>query len=158
MRELAIILFIAFSALDCVSQDKHKAWLPEDYVKAAKANDSCSYQFLIPVEGFELIEGVLHVLTYRGEVNPIPTERVTLEGRERLKLVNLEYYINLKYNSRELSKRLSKATIYLQEDGDDLLLEIFEDGNINVIRFVDGTDGHIFKSIRDAKKHLQEKY
>lgn len=157
MRNISLILLVVFLSLKCSSQDNLNAWLPERYVKAIKANDTNSYKYLIPVEGFESFDKTPHILMYRGEINPIKTKKVIIEGKEKYQILNLQYFVNLKYNSRELTNRLSKAKIYVSKSGEKLLLEIFEKNKKEVIYFIDRIDGYEFKTIKEAERHLEKK-
>ena len=92
---------------------------------------------------------------YRGEINPVKTKKVIVNDIEKYQLLNLQYFVNLKYNSRELANRLSKATIYASKSGEKLLLEIIEKDKKEKIYFIDRVNGYEFKSIKEAKKYLQ---
>lgn len=155
MKNIFLISVVALLSLRCSSQNNLNAWLPERYVKAIKANDTNSYKYLIPIEGFESFDKSPQILMYRGEINQVKTKKVTIEGKEKYQLLNLQYFVNLKYNSRELANRLSKAIIYVSRSGEKLLLEIIEENKKEDIYFIDRVDGYEFKSIREAKKHLE---
>jgi len=157
MKNIFLIILVAFSSLKCSSQPNLNAWLSEQYVKAIKANDTSSYKYLIPVEGFESFDKAPHILMYRGEINPVKTKKVTIGGKEKYQLLNLQYYVNLKYNSKEWVRRLSNATIYISKYADKLLLEVIEKDKSEEIYFIDRVDGYEFKTIREAKKHLENK-
>jgi hypothetical protein len=157
MRIISLIMLVAFSSLKCSSQTNLNAWLPEQYVKAVKVNDTCSYKYLMPIEGFESFDKTPHILMYKGEINPVKTKKVMIGGIEKYQLINLQYFVNLKYNSMELAIRLSKATIYVSKSGEKLLLEIIEKDKKEQIYFIDRVDGYEFKTIKDAKKYLERK-
>ena len=150
-------MLVALSSLKCSSQNNLNAWLPEQYVKAIIAKDTNASKYLIPVEGFESFDNSPYILMYKGELNPVKTKKVVIDGKEKYQLLNLQYFVNLKYNSRELANRLSKATIYVSKSGEKLLLEIIEKDKKEEIHFIDRIDGYEFKSIKEAKKYLQEK-
>lgn len=157
MKNIFLILFVALSSLKCSSQPNLNAWLPEQYVKAIKGNDTSNYKYLIPVEGFESFDKTPHILMYRGEINPVKTKRVIIDGEEKYQLLNLQYFVNLKYNSRDLANRLSKATIYVSKSGEKLLLEIIDKDKKEEIYFIDRVDGYEFRNIKEAKKYLERK-
>ena len=157
MKNIFLILFVAFSSLKCSSQPNLNAWLPEQYVKATKGNDTINYKYLIPVEGFESFDKTPHILMYRGEINPVKTKKVIIDGKEKYQLLNLQYFVNLKYSSRDLANRLSKATIYVSKSGEKLLLEIIEKDKKEEFYFIDRVDGYEFKNIKEAKKYLERK-
>lgn len=157
MKNIFLILFVAFLSLKCSSQPNPNAWLPEQYVKATKGNDTSNYKYLIPVEGFESFDKTPHILMYKGEINPVKTKKVIIDGKEKYQLLNLQYFVNLKYNSRDLANRLSKAIIYVSKSGEKLLLEIIEKDKKEEIYFIDRVDGYEFKTIKEAKKYLERK-
>jgi len=157
MRNYFLIMLVAFFSLKCSSQNNLNAWLPEQYVNAVKVNDTSSYKYLMPIEGFESFDKTPHILMYKGEINPVKTQKVMIGGKEKYQLFNLQYFVNLKYNSRESANRLSKATIYVSKSGEKLLLEIIEKDKKEEIYFIDRTDGYEFKTIKDAKKYLERK-
>lgn len=154
MKNIFLISVVAFLSLRCSSQNNLNAWLPEQYVKAIKENDTNSYKYLIPIEGFESFDKTPHILMYKGEINPVKTKKVIIQGKEKYQLLNLQYFVNLKYNSRELANRLSKATIYASKSGEKLLLEIIEKNKKEDIYFIDRVDGYEFKTIKEAEKYL----
>lgn len=155
MKNIFLILLVTFLSLKCSSQPNLNAWLPEQYVKAIKVNDTRSYKYLIPVEGFESFDKTPHILMYKGEINPMKTKKVIIEGKEKYQLLNLQYFVNLKYNSRELANRLSKATIYVSKSGEKLLLEIIEKDKKEDIYFIDRIDGYKFRTIKEAEEYLE---
>ncbi len=157
MKNIFLIILVAISSLKCSSQPNLNAWLPEQYVKAIKANDTSSYKYLMPIEGFESFDKTPHILMYRGEINPVKTKKVIIDGKEKYQLLNLQYYVNLKYNSKEWVKRLSNATIYIAKHEDKLHLEIIEKDKREDIYFIDRVDGYEFKTIREAKRRLESK-
>ncbi|MCL9806899.1 hypothetical protein NAT51_15290 [Flavobacterium amniphilum] len=156
MKKNFLIILIVFSNLRCSSQNNFDAWLPEEYVKAIKTKDTSSYKHLIPIEGFESFGKNPRILTYRGEINPIKTKKIIDGNKEKYQLLNLQYYVNLKYNSRELAERLSKATIYISKSGQKLLLEIIEKDKKENIYFINRVDEYEFKNIKDAKEYLEK--
>ena len=131
-----------------------EVWLPEKYVYAMESKEPNADEYLIPIEGFETPFTNCHILTYKGELNPINTKALTLNGKEKHQLLNLAYYVNLKYNSRELADKLLNASIYISMDEDKLLLEIIESDKTEEIYFVNKFNGFKFKSIESAKRHL----
>ena len=157
MNYIFLILLTAFSTFKCSSQNNLKAWLPEKYVNAIGVNDIRSYKYLIPIEGIESFDKTPHILMYRGEINPVKTKKLIVNDIEKYQLLNLQYFVNLKYNSRELANRLSKATIYASKSGEKLLLEIIEKDKKEEIYFIDRVHGYEFKTIKDAKKYIESK-
>lgn len=158
-KNILIIIFLTVSYLIGSSQDQRitNSWLPEKYVNAVLAKDTNANNYLIPVEGFESLDNNTYILMYRGELNPLKTEKTMIEGREKFKLLNLQYFVNLKYNSKELVDRISKADVYYSFNGERLLLEIVEKGKTEEIYFINQIDGYQFRSIKDAKKFLLKK-
>lgn len=157
MKNIFLISLLAFFCLKCSSQNNLNAWLPEQYIKALKLNDTGSYKYLIPIEGFESFGKTPHILLYRGEINPVQMKKVKVDGKQKYQLLNLQYFVNLKYNSRELANRLSKAKIYASISGEKLLVEIIEKNKRENIYFIDRFDGYEFKTIKKAQKHLERK-
>jgi hypothetical protein len=156
MRYL-IILLCTILIISCNAQndsDKTTAWLPEGYVLALQLKDTVIDDYLKPVEGFENPFTDCHILTYHGELNTIKTKKVVVNGKEKHELLNFSYYINLKYNSKELANKLMDASIYISMVNGKLLLEIIETGKKEEIYFINGVNGHTFKSISEAKKYL----
>jgi hypothetical protein len=156
MKNIFLIFLVAFFSLRCSSQNNLNAWLPEQYVKAIEVNDTSAHMYLKPIEGLESFDKTPHILMYRGELNPVKTKKVMVDGKEKYQLLNLQYFVNLKYNSRELANRLSKSTIYASISGEKLLLEIIEKNKKEEIYFIDRVDGYEFKTIKETKKHLEE--
>jgi len=158
MKNTFLLNLLALTHLACSGQNNLNAWLPEQYVKAMILKDTSAYKYLIPVEGFESFDDKeLYILMYKSEINPVKTIKTTINGKIMYQLLNLQYYINLKYNSRELVNRIAKASIYVFKSGDKLLLEINEMNKKETYYFIDRIDGYEFKSIREAKKYLQNK-
>lgn len=155
MKNIFLIILIAFSILKCSSQNNLNVWLPEQYVKATIAKDTNVSKYLIPIEGFESFDKRPYILMYKGELNPIKTKKVVIDDKEKYQLLNLQYFVNMKYNSRELADRFSKATVYVSKSGEKLLLEIIEKDKKEKIYFIDRVNGYEFKSIKEAKKYLQ---
>lgn len=158
MKNILLIIIVTLSYLNCTSQNQNNtnSWLPEKYVNAVIAKDTNASKYLIPVEGFESFDESPYILMYKGELNPVKTKKVTIDGKEKYQLLGLQYFVNLKYNQKELSNRLSKAIIYVSKSDEKLLLEIIERDKTEEIYFIDRVDGHHFKSISEAKKYLQK--
>ncbi|MCF8370226.1 MAG: hypothetical protein K9H64_01305 [Bacteroidales bacterium] len=152
-----LIYVMTISSLTCFAQsyEVNDAWLPEKYVHAMISTDSSNCKFLIPIEGFENPFTNCKILTFRGELSPINTTKVDVNGKEKHQLFNLQYYINLKYNSEELVKRLSESLVYISMDNDKLLLEIINSQEKEDVYFINKINNHEFKSIDCAKDYLQ---
>ena len=159
MKYTLLILQIILWSVGCSAQNQSKndCWLPEKYVEAMISKDTNAYKYLIPIEGFETPFDDCYILTYKGEQNPIKTEKVIINGKEKYRLLNLHYYINLKYNSKELVNRYSKAEVYISKDKEKLLLEIIEDDKQEAIYFIDRINNYDFKNIKESKEYLQTK-
>lgn len=156
MKNIFSTLIIILSTLTCSCQNYPKAWVPEQYVKAMILKDTSANKYLIPIEGFESSEDkVLYILMYKGELNPLKIEKVKINGIEKDQLLNLQYYVNLKYNSSDLANQIANAKIYLSKSGEKLHLEIHEKDKTEDYFFVDRVDGHKFETIIQAKKYLQ---
>ncbi len=69
-------------------------------------------------------------------------------------LLDLQYLVNLKYNSKGLAEKLSKAIVYISKVNDKLLLEIVNEENIEKILFIDRSCNYEFISINKAKQQL----
>ena len=156
MKNIFLNLIVAFYSLICSSQHNLNAWLPEKYVNSIKANDTSSYKFLIPFEGFESFDKTPRILIYRGEISTLKTKKVIIDGKVKLQLLDLQYFVNLKYNSKDLAKRLSKAVVYASKSKEKLLLEIIEKNKKEEIYFIDRVDGFEFKTILEAKNYLKK--
>jgi hypothetical protein len=159
MKNILVIILVVLTDLNCSSKNQNTSniWLPEKYVNAVIAKDTNTSKYLIPVEGIESIDESFYILMYKGELNSVKTIKVNIEGKEKYQLFNLQYFVNLKYNSIELANRLTKATVYVSKSGEKLLLEIIEDDKTDEIYFIDRVDRYQFKSIYEAKKYLQKK-
>lgn len=154
MKNLILIVFIVFFYLECLCQEKTIAWLPELYVSAILSKDTLANIYLSPFEGFELHNGVLYVLTFRGELNPVKAKKIIIDGKEKNQLLDLHYLVNLKYNSKGLAEKLSKAIVYISKVNDKLLLEIINEENVEKILFIDRSFNYEFISINKAKQQL----
>lgn len=152
MKNKLLIILIILLSLECLSQND--TWLPEQYVKAKIENDTNAIKFLIPIEGFESPFNNGHVLTFRGELNPINGKKIIMDGKEKLQLFQLAYSINLKYNPEELANELSDASIFISMVGEKLLLEINRLEKKEEIYFINKISGYEFKNIKSAKEHL----
>lgn len=159
MKNIFALILVILSNLKCSSQDQSTKnnWLPEKYVNAVIAKDTNASNYLIPIEGFESFDESFCVLMFKGELNPVISKKVIINGEEKYQLFNLQYFVNLKYNTKDLTNRLAKATVFISKSGEKLLLEIVEEDKTDKIYFIDRIDRYQFKSISKAKQYLQKK-
>lgn len=155
MRNKMLIILICLSNLTCAAQDFSNTWLPEKYINAIIAKDAQAKKYLSPVEGFESIDKTFYILMFNGELSPIKFEKFVIDGKEKYKLYNLQYLVNLKYSSKELANRLSESDIYISKTEGKLLLEIIDKDKKEEIYFVDRKDGYQFKNIKETEKYFQ---
>jgi hypothetical protein len=155
MKDFALLSLLILTA-SCKEQvEIKKAWLPEEYVKAFVQNDTTAKsQLVFPIEAFVTYNDSIQILTYRGEISPISSNKLKEYYGDKELLQNVHYYFNQKYISKGLVIRYSKAKFLLSRQHDKLLLEIKEHDKIEKIYFVDRVPGYLFRDIRESKQFL----
>lgn len=152
---LILIALISLFGINCSQQTKHIAWLPEKYISAISTNDSLPEKFLSPIEGFELINDTLFILTFKGELTPLKMKKVIIDNKTKNHLLDLQYFINMKYNSKELVAKMANASIYMTNDGDKLKIEIINKDSKETIYFINNYNGINFEDIKRTKKYFE---
>ena len=155
MKTLILYLLTIIFILGSQVQDNVTGWLSKEYVEAMMENDSLAENYLFPIEGFEFHNEILYVLTYRGELNPAKIELIYKEGEYMYELLDIKYYLNLKYISFDEVERLSKTTILLTYFDDVILMELIENSKSDTIYFVNKILDERISSIKTAKQKLQ---
>ena len=148
-------LFCFTGVVNC--QKFNKCWLPEEYVNKVLNRDTlgCS-KLLIPIEGFEEIEGKMYLLTYLGELSPLQTNKLTQVGDTLInQILGIQYLINLQYISMDsLEEYASWQYSYLMIK-ENIILEIIKRDNKKIrTKFIDQIPGYQFKSIDKTKSFL----
>jgi hypothetical protein len=150
---MRIILFFLSCCLfnSCFSQT-NRYWLPKNFVEACIERDTSQLEkYLIPIEGFVTNDGLIKVVTYRGELSNIETEN----DNGVLRLKNVAYYINQKYLPKDSVNSYEKKQFSVFLHGDNLFLEIKENGSIKKITFVDRIGNFTFTDLRKTKVILR---
>lgn len=154
MKKLILLVLIAYIYVGCQAQESGTAWLPKSYVDAMLLKDSLASKYLYPIEGFESHNEVLYILTYKGELNPVKIKTTYDAGKEKDQLLDIQYYLNMKYVPKEEVQRLSKANIYLSYLDDKFMVEIIENEKCDTIYFVNKIFNQKFITIREAKEKI----
>jgi len=156
MEKAFIIVVMVVLNFECICQEKTKAWLPEKYVMSVLSKDTSANIYLSPFEGLEFHSDSIYILLFRGELNPVKVKKVIIDGKEKTQLQHLQFFVNLKYNPKELADKLSKAVIYMSKVNDKLLLEIIIGDKIEEIYFIDRICDYEFISIKKSLQHIDE--
>ncbi len=154
MKYIFLFLFIGLLNTNCSSQASSGAWLPLDYIIAVSEKDSLANNYLIPIEGFELINDTLHILMYKGELHSLHFNFT--KDNERHQLLNLQYQVNLKYNNREIIKKIEESNVYVYKSKNYIIVEFISENQNRKIIFTDRLNTYIFKSILESEDKLSK--
>jgi hypothetical protein len=89
-----------------------------------------------------------------GEISPAQIKKVQQNGTEVLQLLNLKYYFNLMYLSKDLVERYAKAAFYLKRLGDTMELTIVESNKSEKYYFINSYKSKRFSSLRTTKDYM----
>jgi hypothetical protein len=156
MRYLFLFLVTELIYTSCLSQSSSKAWLPLDYVIAVSEQEPLANNYLIPIEGFELINDTLHILMYKGELHSLNFNINITKDNEKHQLLNLQYQINLKYNNREIIDKIEKSKVYLYKSKNKIIVEFVNDDQKEKIIFTDRLNNYQFTSITKSEEKLSK--
>ena len=146
--------FAVFIVITTFAQNSTHAWLPEKYVHAITSNDTSGITFLRPISGFEKINKKLYILTFGGEVSPLKSKVVYINGIKKSKIINIDHYLNLKYFAKEEQSEINKMDIYFSIEKDKLLIEMCKEDTCNKVYFIDHFSGYEFKDLYKTRAHL----
>jgi hypothetical protein len=151
-------LFLYFHLLlftNCSSQETKEAWLAKNYVKAIEHGDTNVNSSRVPIEGFQIRGDQVEILMYRAEVAVVKYQRIHRSGMNKLKLLNLEYYVNLKYSPRSWVDKFIRSEVFLIINSEELIVEIVDNKQTEKITFVNKINGRKFTRIIKAKEYAK---
>lgn len=148
MNYSLIILLANFFSL--MTADNDKAWISESFANHIIRNKKVLSQDIFPIVGFERAQGVLYILTYGGEMQPV----LTKETKEGLLISNFQYTINLCSWPKDQIDRFNGAKVYYQYVGDKIKVKIKIGNQIQNIYFINNIYGSTFKNLLELKGWL----
>ena len=153
MRKLFLIIcMIVFAncANNILAGNGDKAWISERFALQIIHKKNLQSKYIFPIEGFELHNGCLYVLTYGGEMQPVAT-KTTKEG---MLLSNFQYTINLSSWPKCQIEKYSKSKVYYQYVGDKIEVEIKTGKYTEHLSFTSNVYGSRFRNLLEFKGWL----
>ena len=150
-QTIGMLMLTGCCALPVYAGQVARAWLPAAYVGAMNRHDSDATRFLSPIAGIIFdANGRLLISGYGSEPHAVKYKVVSAGGVKKYQLLHVEMHINLKYESRGLVDSLERSKIFLLFEGTNARLEIYYEGRVVVVDFVDRYKGETFTDIRNA--------
>lgn len=153
MRKVFLIIYmIVFAnyANNILAGNGDKAWISERFALQIINKKSLQSKYIFPIEGFEIHNGCLYVLTYGGEMQPVMT-KATKEG---MLISNFQYTINLYSWPKYQIEKYSKSKVYYQYVGDKIKVEIRTGEYTEHLFFTSNVHGNRFGNLLEFKGWL----
>ena len=151
-KTFLIICMIVFAnyANNILAGNGDKAWISERFALQIINKKSLQSEQIFPIEGFEIHDGRLYILTYGGEMQPVTTK----ETEEGMLISNFQHTINLSSWPKYQIEKYGKSKVYYQYVGDKIKVEIKTGDHTEHLFFTSDVYGSRFRNLLEFKGWL----
>ena len=151
MNKKIFLLIVTLMQLCAVSgQNKNVAWIESKFVDNIVYDRKADGKYLFPVEGFQMENGKLFILTYNGEITPLNYKKVAND----YEIENFGNYISQFSWAEQLENLYRKAVFTFRYENEDICLTIKTAKGTEKHRYVCDFGGSRFATILEAKGWL----
>ena len=156
-NKINLISIILIISSFCYSQKlpENCVWLSEKYISNSIHNKNSKEVDLFPIEGFQTIDGVLHILTYKGELNKL---NLVENKNGKYEIMNFCYLLNMKYIPKQNVKKICSSKVYYRSTNDKIIIYICDGRQTKKIIFSNDIHNLKFSDIFKAKLFVESKY
>lgn len=144
------LLIVLLNYFSLMTTGGDKAWISERFANQIIKNKCVRSQDVFPIVGFEKQHGILYILTYGGEMQPV----ITKKTKEGLLISNFPYTINLYSWPEDQIDKYSKTKVYYQFIGDKIKVEIRIGNDKEIFLYTSNVYGSTFRNLLELKGWL----
>lgn len=153
MKYLSLIIFIFFHGF--CSKAQSDFWLPEKYVHALINKEDDAEKYIIPIASIIAPFTKCSIIGYRGEAKAVKTKKVTINGKEKIQVFDIQYCFPLDEVPKAIIDKYASSIIYLSTVDDKLQLEILNEGSVERIFLINHINKYEFNNYYNTVKDLK---